>query len=222
MISIMPLELVYPILALPFFVPVTVWHLLTPHATALGCNQAVKPFFEWLRVYMRPPAWAIVGLTSVDLSDVTLQQFHSLAENLVPKPLPPPPARYLPPVPVMWIPVNYPPPQSQCQPDGPAERWGDNFQSLLRICKVTREEDLLAIWNTVSPLKEDRSQRRWMQHAASLPKACDSARQGYPDPLQSLCWPLPFTLKTPIEWETQSTCFSSRTCPYWHVQRRRS
>ena len=58
----------------------------------------------------------------------------------------------------MLTPTTYPPPQSQRQPTGPAERWGNDFRCILRICEVTWEEDLLAIYNTVSPLNKERPQ----------------------------------------------------------------
>ena len=55
-------------------------------------------------------------------------------------------------------PVNYSHPQAQRHMNRHAERWGENFRSLLRLCELTREEELPNIWHTVDPLSSERSQ----------------------------------------------------------------
>ena len=39
----------------------------------------------------------------------------------------------------------------------PAERWGADLRSLLRICNAITVAQLLEIWRKVDPLKKDRS-----------------------------------------------------------------
>ena len=145
MISIATLKLVYPLLPPHFLTPTSMWHLLTSRARELGCKQVVEPFFDWLHVHMKAPVWAIVGLKSVNLTNSKLQKHQALEEQLVPNTLPPSTPRYLSLVPMRTTPVNYPPTQAQLQTTGTAETRGENFRSLLRICKVVREEYFLYI-----------------------------------------------------------------------------
>ena len=72
MILIDTLKLVYPLLVSPFLAPISTWRIITSRAMALGCAKAVKPFYGWLQVYMRQPAWAIMDLMIADLTDATL------------------------------------------------------------------------------------------------------------------------------------------------------
>ena len=108
MVLIAPPELIYPLLASPFLTPSSTWHLLTSRAKALGCTEYVKPFFAWMRFYMRPPVWAIIGLKIIDLSDTTLRKYQAVVDQLIPKHLPTRPPHYLPPVPLVPTPMAYP------------------------------------------------------------------------------------------------------------------
>ena len=93
MISITPLKIVYPLLDSTFLTPIRAWHLLTLRAMALGCKEALKPFLDWIWLYIWQPAWEIMGPTRVYIADNTLRQCQALAEKIALKLFPPPPPR---------------------------------------------------------------------------------------------------------------------------------
>ena len=70
----------------PFLAPETVWHMMHKNSDAMGMNQRVAPFLDWLRAVTIDPLQGIAALTSVDLVDDTMVQQQGIRTSLTPPP----------------------------------------------------------------------------------------------------------------------------------------
>ena len=85
-LSLAPLSLVNLLMVYHFLAPATTWHMMHEKADAMGMNQRVALFLDWLRAATIEPLQGINALTSVDLADSTLTQHQVIRTSRVPPP----------------------------------------------------------------------------------------------------------------------------------------
>ena len=155
-VSIAPLTLIHPLLYSPLLSLVSYWNLIKTRVLMMGMDCRVAPFLQWLRAQATSQETSNNILTSVDITNDTLQAWKYMRNILVPSP---------PPIPLI-VPVHYlsrPPVVMKApplvKPDMVSvERWGEETRSLLRLCNVMVVGELPPIWETVSPISCHRSQ----------------------------------------------------------------
>ena len=129
--------------------------MMHANSDTMGMTQWVAPFHDWLRAKIEP-LQGIAALTSVDLTDAMITQIQGIRTSLVPPPLHmqtliknillQQPFQ-------MQAPAPTPAPTRQAVT--PAEQWGADLQSLLRICNSSTTWQIPYIWRTMALLEKD-------------------------------------------------------------------
>ena len=84
--SLASLSLVHTLMISLFLAPATACNMMHKKADAMGMNQHVAPFLDWLRVTTIEPLQGVAALTSVELTDAMMAQQQGIMTSLVPTP----------------------------------------------------------------------------------------------------------------------------------------
>ena len=143
-ITIDPLTLVHPLLRSPFLTPVKAWNLIPVRAASLVLERRVTSLLHCIRDQTSSHAKAVDALSSVDLTNLTLQVRQELKDKIIPPPpLPPPLAPIHTPVQfLLQIPAVAAPPPAAKQVIGNKEWWIETLSSLLRLWNATAASNL--------------------------------------------------------------------------------